>query len=83
MQLASGYLIFNKSEVALEDLIKKTSRSAKLPKPLRNTKMMLLVQSSDAIKKIRSRHKYTEHDCTASLAYAESQESQACTCHLG
>lgn len=43
---------------------------------------MLLLQTSDAIKKIRSRHKYTEHVCIASLAYAESQESQACTCHL-
>lgn len=51
-----------KSEVALEDLIKKTSRSAKLSKTLRNTKTMLLLQSSDAIKKIRFRHKYTAAD---------------------
>lgn len=73
---------------AFEDLAKKTSRSAKLSKASRNTKKVLLLHNSDAIKKIRSRHKTTatddwsSHDSTASFAYAESQESQACICHL-
>lgn len=72
---------------ASEDLVKKTSRSAKLAKASRNTKKVMLLQYSVTVKKIISRHKTTatnwgSHDSTASFVYAESQESQACTWHL-